>query len=255
MLKLLFKKIGLLFVCLSIVLSSVVVISAEGETKAADIDLLLLNRDFEDNTVVNNGFSSGVQYAGNTIKLERDGGNTYMHWVADSQEATNHGHFNINISPYLPDKGSLVVRFKIKTDDVSGSSRTAVAYRPYDYHNGADIIGSDGEPLGYGANMFTLATLGRRTAAGGYEAALGLLDTGNKYSASSFKDVAVIYTWTDKTNVTASAFYEGDSTPVNTLTTVSKGYDARPCYFRFQVSGGTGLEWDLDDLLIFTSTS
>ena len=59
--------------------------------------LLLLNRDFEDNTAVTNGFGA-TQVAGNTIVLEKEDGNTYMHWVFDSTASTTHGHFNIDIS-------------------------------------------------------------------------------------------------------------------------------------------------------------
>ncbi len=251
MLKLILKKAGLLLICLSILLSSIVVINAEGVASPAEIDTLLLNRDFEDNTVATNGFSSGIQYAGNTIKLEKESGNTYLHWVADSTDSVKHGHFNIEIGAYLPDSGSVVVRFKIKTDDAKNPARAVVQYRPYDYHYGEQIAGPNGEFLGYKASMFDLATLGVYSN----KPALGLLNSSRIYSAEGFKEVTVIYTWQNKTNVTATAYYDGGTTPVYSLTTQCYGYDARPTYFRFQVQNGTGLEWDLDDLLLFTSES
>ena len=114
-------------------------------TEPTSVDsLLLLNRDFEDRTAVTNGFNP-TQTAGNEISLKTEDGNTYMHWVYSSTNTdTKHGHFNINISNYLPDEGSVVMRFRIRTESVSTTTRNILGVRPYDYHNGASIQKPDG---------------------------------------------------------------------------------------------------------------
>ena len=213
--------------------------------------LLLLNRDFEDNTAVTNGFGA-TQVAGNTIALEKEDGNTYMHWVFNSTASTTHGHFNIDISSYLPDEGSVVLRARVRTTDTPDKNRVAILARPYDYHHGADIKKPDGTYYGYNSNASGLLTFSRKASGSSYRPTLGLLtDTKRNLDASEFVEVAYVFSWTDKTSVTVNAYYDGATTPTQTYKMQSYGVDARPCYFRFQVSTGMNSSWDLDDLNIY----
>lgn len=249
------KRLLSFFVCISIILCSLVlptgILAAEVEVPTT---LLLYNRDFEDRTVITNGFV-GTTFAGNTIKLVTgDDGNTYMHWVADSTISPDHGHFNIDISTYLPEEGSVVLRGKFRTTDASSSNRQLIGARAYDYHNGDSIIGEDGKELGYYAGM-DVVLYANRTYASGYKGALKVLKSSTAKRADEFVDVAFVFTWTDKTDVTIKAYYDGSTTPAATSSMSSKGYDARPCYFRFQVSGKSGLSWDMDDLQIYIANT
>ena len=215
--------------------------------------LLLLNRDFEDNTAVTNGFGA-TQVAGNTIVLEKEDGNTYMHWVFDSTASTTHGHFNIDISAYLPDEGSVVLRARVRTEDAYSKNRVAILARPYDYHHGAEILKPDGTFYGYNSNASGLLTFSRKASGSSYVPTLGLLDDTNRtLDASEFVEVAYVFSWTDKANVTVNAYYDGSTTPQRTYTMKSYGVDARPCYFRFQVNTGLNTSWDLDDLNIYVA--
>ena len=212
--------------------------------------LLLLNRDFEDKTSVTNGFGA-TQVAGNTIKLVTENGNTFMHWVFDSTESVTHGHFNIDVSSYLPDEGSLVLRAKVRTTDTNSKARTAILARPYDYHHGANIQKPDGSYYGYNSGASTMLTFSRRLSGGSYVPALGFFGNGTyNYNAAEFVDVAYVFSWTDKTDVKVNAYYDGATSPSESYTMKSYGIDARPCYFRFQVNTGNGLSWDLDNLNI-----
>ena len=212
---------------------------------------LFLNRDFEDNTVLTNGFSP-VQIAGNSITLEKEGDNTFMHWVYDSTHtATKHGHFNIDISNHLPEEGSLVLRAKVRTTDISSTNRHAFLVRPYDYHHGADIMKPNGDPYGYNSNGTYLLTFNRMLLGGKYKAALKQIGSSTLNLAEKFVEVAYVFTWTDKANVTVNAYYDGGITPVVSSRLTSYGVDARPCLFRFQVNEGPNLSWDLDDLELY----
>ena len=211
---------------------------------------VILNRDFEDKTVVTNGFSA-IQFAGNTIKLREENDNTYLYWVADSvEEATKHGHFNIDVSPYLRDSGSLVVRFKVKSDNMTTKARGIVTVRPYDYHNASTFIDENGNPLTYRSDMFNITQLKLDSG----ESKVRLLDSSDWYSADELVEVAYVFSWTGKTDAVCYAYYNGSSTPVDTYV-ISSDYnlDTRPCYLRFQVSGGAGYSWGLDDLQIYTA--
>lgn len=220
------------------------------ETVPADT-MLLLNRDFEDKTAVTNGFGA-TQVAGNTIVLKTENGNTFMHWVYDSTEATKHGHFNIDISSYLPDEGSVVLRAKVRTTDTNAKVRQVILARPYDYHHGKDIQKPDGSYYGYNANMSGLLSFAMKSSSGGYAPSLGFFSESTRnYDAAEFVEVAYVFSWTDKTSVTVNAYYDGATTPSSTYTMKSYGVDARPCYFRFQVSTGEGLSWDIDDLNLY----
>ncbi len=223
---------------------------------AAEIEpaeaLLLLNRDFEDKTAVTNGFGAN-QTAGNTIALKTEDGNTFMHWVFDTvSTGTTHGHFNIDISSYLPEEGSVVLRARVRTTDVSSTARQAILARPYDYHHGADIQKPDGSYYGYNSGMSSLLTFSRKSTLGGYASSLGLFsETPRNYDAGEFVEVAYVFSWTNKASVTVNAYYDGSLTPNATYNMKSNGVDSRPCYFRFQVSTGKNLSWDLDDLNIY----
>ncbi|MBR3681641.1 MAG: heparinase II/III family protein [Clostridia bacterium] len=212
---------------------------------------LMLNRDFEDKTSVSNGFGA-TQTAGNTIKLVTEDGNTFMRWVFDTTATgTTHGHFNIEISNYLPDEGSVVLRAKVRTTDTSSTTRTAILARPYDYHHGASIQKPDGSFYGYNSGMNGLLSFSRKSSGASYVPSLKLLTGSAGYSAAEFVEVAYVFSWTDKTDVTVNAYYDGASSPSETCTMKSYGVDARPCYFRFQVNTGKNLSWDLDDLQIY----
>ena len=214
--------------------------------------ILLLNRDFEDGTDVTNGFGA-TQFAGNTITVEKEDGNSYMHWVYDSTDtATKHGHFNIETTGYLPETGSLVLRMKVRSTDVSSTSRPVLIIRPYDYHHGASILKPDGTAYGYNSGGTTLLTFSRKFSGLSYKSSIKLIGSGNEL-ANEFVEVAYVFTWTDKANVTIGAYYDGESSPTATSTLKSYGVDARPCYFRFQVNTGTNLSWDLDDLELYIS--
>ncbi|MBR5448962.1 MAG: hypothetical protein IKV43_03150, partial [Clostridia bacterium] len=221
-------------------------------TEPTSVDsLLLLNRDFEDRSAVTNGFSP-TQLAGNDISLKTEDGNTYMHWVYSSTNTdTKHGHFNINISNYLPDEGSVVIRFRVRTESISATKRNVLGVRPYDYHNGASIQKPDGTFYDYKSNTFAMLTFGQKSST---VASLGLFtEAATAHNAGEWVDVAYVFSWTDKTNVTARAYYNGSTTPSVTYTMPYQGVDARPAYFRFQVNAGTNLSWDMDNLNLYVA--
>ncbi len=248
----LISKLLALLLAVSLGVGSLVipVFSASSGEDNELVPFVLLNRDFEDKTVVTNGFAAG-QTAGNTIKLMEEDGNTFLYWCADSTEtATKHGHYNIDASDYIADEGSIVVRFKVKTDNITSTKRSFVTARPYDHHHGASIMGDDGKPLGYYSGASSIAYLKLNSSVPG----VSLLDSGAFYPADEFVEVAYVFVWTNKTNATCYAYYDGDPTPVDTFVLPSiYGVDTRPCYFRFDVNGGHGYSWCLDDLIVYTA--
>ncbi len=243
-----------LLCCLVVPISAEDAASAQSSAASDDKEIphsLLLNRDFEDGTAVTNGFNS-TQLAGNTIEVVDDGDNSYMHWVADSTADVSHGHFNIDISNYLPDVGSVVLKMKIRTTDASSTARQAILARPYDYHNGASIYKEDGTPYGYNSSASSLVGFGRKLNGFSYIGTLSFFSDSTKYNANKFVDIAFVFSWTDKSSVKVNAYYDGSTTADESYTMVSYGVDARPAYFRFQVNNKTKLSWDLDDLCLYT---
>ena len=250
MIKNLKRRILSLALSLALAVGSLVLPFGVFATEPPPVDsLLLLNRDFEDRTAVTNGFNP-TQTAGNEISLKTEDGNTYMHWVYNSTNTdTKHGHFNINISNYLPDEGSVVMRFRVRTESVSSTKRNVLGVRPYDYHNGASIKKPDGTFYDYKSNTFAMLTFGQKSST---VASLGLFtEAATTHNAGEWVDVAYVFSWTDKTEVTARAYYDGSATPSVTYTMPCQGVDARPAYFRFQVNAGTNLSWDIDNLNLY----
>lgn len=255
------KRALSLLLCLCTLLCCVVVptaaeSTAEAATVASDdkevVHSLLLNRDFEDGTAATNGFGS-TQLAGNTIKIVDDGDNAYLHWVADSTADVSHGHFNIDISSYLPTTGSVVLRMKIRTTDASSTARQAILARPYDYHHGDSIYKEDGTAYGYNSGMNSLVGFNRKLKGLSYVGSLSFFSDSTKYVANEFFEVAFVFSWTDKSSVSVQAFYDGSTSADESYTMASYGVDSRPAYFRFQVNNKSGLSWDLDDLRLYTT--